>query len=171
MITVYGAAGSGKSKAAENIITGLAKEGKLFYLATMENKSEAAKERINRHKKLREGKGFITIEEPFDLSRCVDQIKGGYVLIEDVSNLLANIYFSEKKTKIIEQFELINTIAKEVVVVANNIFEEGPTEDEMCDGYLKVLAALNSDIANMSDTFVEVICGQVIVRKGEKTWQ
>jgi len=169
LITVYGAAGSGKSEAAEKIITSLAKKsGKLFYLATMENSSEAAKKRIERHLKLREGKGFITIEESFDLSNHLEKIKDGYVLVEDVSNLLANNYFSKRDCDIVAQFKVISDAAAKVVVVTNNIFEEGMCEDEMCDGYLKELALINSKLVELSDTFIEVIAGNVIIRKGKR---
>lgn len=173
MIIVYGAAGSGKSEVAENIITSLAKKskGELIYLATMENKSEAAKERIQRHLRLREGKGFVTIEETCDLSKHLGEVENKFVLVEDLSNLLANIYFSSQKNNISDQFRLIEKSAKEIVIVANNIFEEGPSSDEMCDGYIRELATLNIELATLSDTFVEVICGQEIIRKGENTWQ
>lgn len=173
MIIVYGAAGSGKSETAEKIITSLAKKngGELIYLATMENKSDAAKARIKRHLKLREGKGFDTIEETCDLSKYLDAVKDKFVLVEDLSNLLANIYFSNKNNDINNQIIAIANSAKEVVIVANNIFEEGPSLDEMCDGYLKALAALNAKLVLLSDTFVEVISGREIIRKGENTWQ
>ena len=173
MIIVYGAAGSGKSKVAENIITSLARKGKgkLFYLATMENESDAAKERISRHLKLREGKGFITIEEAYDLSQHISEIKNQYVLVEDVSNLLANVYFSERKNNIFDQFVKIDKEAKTVVVVANNIFEEGPSDDKVTEDYLKELAKLNNELAKLADTFVEVVCGQENILKGERIWQ
>ena len=173
MIIVYGAAGSGKSNTAENIITSLAKEGaeKLFYIATMEKESEAAKIRIARHRKQREGKGFITIEEPFNLENCLEEVKDGYVLVEDVSNLLANNFFASGKADLNEQFIKLDEIAKEVVVVANNIFEEGPSDDKECDNYLRALAKLHMDLTQKANTFVEVICGQEIIRRGVKTWQ
>ena len=58
---VSGASGSGKSLFAENISCSY--EGRKLYLATMENESEAAKKRIEKHRMMRQGKGFETIEK------------------------------------------------------------------------------------------------------------
>ena len=60
MILVYGTASSGKSNIAENMAVDHSKKSdtSLVYIATMENKSDAAKERIKRHREQREGKGF-----------------------------------------------------------------------------------------------------------------
>ena len=66
IVTVTGGSGSGKSEFAENLMTELlnktSENNKLFYIATMKPYGEEAAKRIQRHQKLREGKGFKTIE-------------------------------------------------------------------------------------------------------------
>ena len=63
---VSGGAASGKSELAEGIATGFG--GVLVYLATMEVWDEEDRRRVDRHRTLRAGKGFVTVERPRDLS-------------------------------------------------------------------------------------------------------
>ncbi|SFG74217.1 bifunctional adenosylcobinamide kinase/adenosylcobinamide-phosphate guanylyltransferase [Oribacterium sp. WCC10] len=74
---VTGGAGSGKSEYAESLALSLADSSeRLFYIATMyPYDDEETKKRIERHKSLRAGKGFITIERPFEIARALDEIK------------------------------------------------------------------------------------------------
>ena len=175
MILVYGAAGSGKSETAENIIVSLAKKWNLplVYMATMENTSEAAKERIKRHRKLREGKGFFTIEEMKKPSNHLSEVKDKCVLVECMSNLVANIFFSDEKEEIKNVKEDVRKLlreAKEVVIVTNNIFEEGKSSDEMCDEYMKALAKINMELADEAECVLEICRGEEIFLKGDKCW-
>lgn len=180
MILIYGASGSGKSETAENIAVSLAKkyESSLIYIATMENKSDAAKKRIERHRKLREGKGFVTIEEMYDVSAHESKIKEAVVLVECTSNLVANLMFSDEKKSInelsdliVKQFEKLSKNTLNVVVVTNNIFEEGKSQDKTCDDYMKLLSDVNIKLADISTTVLEVVCNNEIVLKGEKEWR
>lgn len=175
MILVYGSAGSGKSEAAENIIVSLAKKWNLplVYMATMENTSEAAKERIKRHRKLRERKGFFTIEEMKKLSSHASEVEDKCVLVECMSNLVANIFFSDEKEEIKNIKEDVRKLlreAKEVVIVTNNIFEEGKSSDEMCDEYMKTLAKINMELADEAECVLEICRGEEIFLKGDKCW-
>ena len=123
---VTGGAASGKSAYAERRIQEMfsaAKlpEKRLIYLATMFNDGgpEAAA-RIRRHRALRAEKGFETIEKPCGLETLLSDnriwksqegaageypaapkgvsadLQGGFILLEDLGNLLANeLYLSE----------------------------------------------------------------------------
>ena len=64
LILVTGGSGSGKSEYAENTAVALAeKEGlPLYYVATMKPYGEEGRRRVARHRRLRAGKGFETIE-------------------------------------------------------------------------------------------------------------
>ena len=184
MIVVYGGTSSGKSNIAENIATAIAgEERKLFYVATMENKSDAAKERIKHHKELRAGKGFETIEEELSMKTIAPKVENGVVLLECISNLAANIMFAESGEKpidkseadkyafkIYEEIEALNEAA-ELVAVANNIFSDGYSSDAWVDGYMKVLGKVNELIAEDAEVFIEVTAGIENVIKGEKFWQ
>ena len=90
---VTGGSGSGKSEYGEGLILDIP-DGERFYIATMESSGREAERRIARHRKLREGKGFFTIERPRDLGGLILPGEGRKnVLLECVSNLAANEMF------------------------------------------------------------------------------
>lgn len=65
-IVVSGGSGSGKSAFAEKTVMRLNKNTRV-YLATMMCRDEESIRRIRRHRAMRRGKGFLTIERPLDL--------------------------------------------------------------------------------------------------------
>ena len=90
---VTGGSGSGKSEYGEGLILDIP-DGERFYIATMESSGREAERRIARHRKLREGKGFFTIERPRNLGGLILPGEGRKnVLLECVSNLAANEMF------------------------------------------------------------------------------
>ena len=82
---------SGKSAFAESYVQGLS-DSELVYLATMICADADAKERIIKHRRMREGKGFITIERSLDVGRTELPYESN-LLLEDAGNLLANELF------------------------------------------------------------------------------
>ena len=72
---IIGGSASGKSEYAERLVCSL--PGKRIYVATMEPFGEEGRERIARHRKLREGKGFVTAEVPRDLGAFTDALRMG----------------------------------------------------------------------------------------------
>ena len=67
MIYIYGAIASGKSAYAEDYVCRLGKER--VYLALMQVYGEEGRKRVKKHRKMREGKEFRTVE-------CQDQEQG-----------------------------------------------------------------------------------------------
>ena len=68
---VIGGSGSGKSAWAEELACSLrAREGgPLLYLAAMDPAGEEGRRRVERHRALRAGKGFLTLERPLGPGR------------------------------------------------------------------------------------------------------
>ena len=66
---IIGGSGSGKSEYAENQAVLLSKKEdlSLYYIATMKPFGEEGKRRVERHRRLRSGKGFFTIEHYVNL--------------------------------------------------------------------------------------------------------
>lgn len=101
-ILVLGAAGSGKSAYAEQLCVDSARKLRAgsLYLATMPSGGEGARRRIERHRKLREGKGFETLELPRLLFGTDEDMllraQGEAVLLECVGTLVANELFAEE---------------------------------------------------------------------------
>lgn len=184
MILVYGTASSGKSNIAENMAVDHSKKSdtSLVYIATMENESDAAKERIKRHREQREGKGFYTIEEMYNLAVHDLSVLNKTVLIECMSNLCANIYYKEFGDAIVNDSNIkratdyivnglvkLSKTASEVIIVSNDVFSDGRAYDKWTERYMKFLADVNSEIAKMSNEFYEVINGiPVLIKKGNK---
>jgi len=96
-ILIYGGEACGKSAEAERIAVELAKKDDLplYYIATMDkNAGGDTLERIQKHRKMREGKGFVTLERTKDLKKLRLPEKKGVVLLEDLGNLVANELFT-----------------------------------------------------------------------------
>ena len=100
---ITGGSGSGKSAYAENE---LLRVGELqtdagrypyVYAATMRPYGEETMRKIMRHRQMRAGKGFVTLECPSGLSGVALPENRG-VLLECVSNLAANELFCEDGT-------------------------------------------------------------------------
>lgn len=101
---VTGGSGSGKSAYAEAMVMQSGR-GKRYYLATMEVFGEEGKKKVERHKKLREGKGMITIERPRGLLGLVLDEGENTVLLECMANLAANELFGGECTEAVEDMD------------------------------------------------------------------
>lgn len=172
VILVIGGSGSGKSEYAENCCMQLKTERK-FYVATMEPFDEESYARIERHRNMRKGKGFETVECYTHLED-VEIPGGGTVLLECMSNLVANEMFSDagrkEETVLAIQKGVENLIrqAEHVVIVTNQVFSDGITYDEGTDAWLRVLAKVNGQVAEIADIVCEVVHGIPVLIKGER---
>lgn len=133
VIVVYGGNASGKSALAEELAEKLflrqseedEKSGDKVYLATMQRDgSTEAEERIAKHRELRDGKGFVTVECPANLvEHCQLPENVSTVLLEDVGNLVANELFSGEERAGNEIVEL-ESAPKRMVENKGKIFSE-----------------------------------------------
>lgn len=182
VIFVIGGSGSGKSEYAEQRAVLLREqsqgipEAELVYVATMEAQDLESQKRIERHQKMRAEKHFTTRECYTHLEELVlkepDSEKQKIVLLECLSNLTANEMFSSKgrndsvvaviKKGILHLIEQ----SKDVIVVGNNVFEDGMQYDETTESYLKQMAELHCFLAEQADEVIEVICGIPLFWKG-----
>lgn len=175
---VYGGSGSGKSAFAEAQVLSLG-EGPRWYVATMQVYGEEGRQKVLRHQKLRAGKGFSTIEMPVIGDAAADQIAAvahGTVLVECLTNLVANQMFPEDGSQVQESvvvhqmydwFCHLCGVAKNVILVSGNVFEDGTSYGEGTVHYMNALGALNEKIAEMADRVTEVVCGIPLTIKGE----
>lgn len=166
---VYGGSGSGKSSFAEKLLAGFT-SNKKYYIATMkaQKNDEDAQKKIARHKKMRSGKGFKTIEQPKDLEK-INVEDGASALLECMSNLCANEMFDaasgtqksedEVCKKIITGIKGLSSVLENLVIVTNNVFEDGVQYDESTKIYIRVLAKINCELAKISDKVYEVVVG------------
>ncbi len=181
MVLVVGGSGSGKSSYAEKMAAALAQESagettmKKYYLATMQVFDEEGRVKVGRHRDLRKGKGFLTIEQPTGISCALDQMdKGGRtVLLECISNLASNEMFSGGKIKpkmqvmedIIRSITLLKGQTTHFIVVSNNVFEDGIAYDRQTMEYIHTMGMINQKLAALAERVVEVVAGIPVIIK------
>ncbi len=175
-VTVTGGSGSGKSAYSEDLLLRLSGNGKRYYIATMYPYDDESRKRIARHRDMRRGKGFETVECPLGLKEVELPASGGEkpsALLECMSNLAANELYMEEGAKdraVQEIFSGIRRLAgqtEHLVVVTNEVFSDGIAYEESTKEYQRILGELNQKLASLSDSFVEVVYGIPLCRKGE----
>lgn len=204
MITlITGGSGSGKSAYAEKYICRVSNENgykEKYYIATMQVFDDEGQRKIDRHRRLRAGKGFITIEQPRDIQNAVSESSlktGRSALLECMSNLVANEMFppvdasgmqaaeAEKEAldalenmkdyetaqishvskKVLKEVSILSENVAELVIVTNNVFEDGVCYDQSTMNYIKAMGIVNRGLAAMAEHVVEVVAGIPVVVK------
>lgn len=172
---IIGGSGSGKSEYAESCCVKLASRQK-FYIATMQPFDAESHARIKRHRKMRDGKGFETLE-------CYTHLENvripaeSTVLLECMSNLAANEMFSDAGRKedtaevIFQGIRNLKAQAEHLVIVSNDVFSDGMIYDPGTEEYLKVMAQVNEKAAALADVVCEVVHGIEIPVKGRRYLQ
>lgn len=194
MITlVTGGSGSGKSAYAESLLSSC--EGIRYYIATMQIYDAEGEKKVERHRKLRAGKGFLTIESPMNVGKirfaCAGEaeqaqyrqgaerkVQGSSekksALLECMSNLTANEMFTkdgiksaeEVVEKIVSEIQTISKKLDNLVIVTNNVFEDGVIYDAGTMEYLRALGRINAALARLADRVAEVVVGIPVELKG-----
>ena len=168
MTLILGGSGSGKSAYAEDYLLRAAGDKKKYYIATMQIRDAEMQAKVDRHHRLRQGKGFTTIEQPTELEQAVLQMEpAGAALLECMSNLTANEMFSGEQpvnrqtviTKILQGMEGLRKQADPLVIVTNNVFEDGIIYDDSTMEYIEALGRINERLAAEADEVVEVTAG------------
>ncbi|MDO4331223.1 MAG: bifunctional adenosylcobinamide kinase/adenosylcobinamide-phosphate guanylyltransferase [Eubacteriales bacterium] len=179
---ITGGSGSGKSEYAERAAVRMQERfgGGLYYVATMKPYDEECLARVARHRDMRKGKGFSTLECPV----CLESVKVSgkdVLLLEDLSNLLANeryaqegrikgsgdVMFEQAKEAIAEPIVDLSRLGGCVVVVTNEVFSDGAAYEEETENYCRLLGFLNGRLAAAADGVAEVVCSIPVCQKGE----
>lgn len=133
-----------------------------------------------RHKKQRFGKGFTTIECDTNLER-IQVYDGDVILLEDMSNLLANEMYAEygrikvRDDTALKQLEeiIVNPVlqlekqAGKIIVVTNEVSSDGMEYDEETKCYVRLLGRINHKLADAADGVAEVVAGIPLWNKGK----
>ena len=142
---------------------------------------EEGQEKVFKHQKMREGKGFLTIEQSTDIHQAADKMEKDTTienvgLLECMSNLVANEMFREGqirdcdlvKKNIIDGIEELLKTVKDFIIVTNNVFEDGIVYDETTMNYIRTMGCINQELAKMADKVIEVVVGiPIIVKEGK----
>ncbi len=173
--TVIGGSGSGKSAYAEQLACKIAGQKSRYYLATMQVYGEEGKARVARHRKAREGKGFLTVEQTTDVAEVLTEGTDGTLLLECMSNLVANEMFdgeqqksrAEVVPKLCRDIEVLASRVENLVIVTNNVFEDGICYDAGTMEYIRALADINGWLLTRSDVMTEIVYTIPVALKGE----
>lgn len=171
MTLVSGGAGSGKSAYAESLVMKSSAAPRV-YLATMRVWGEEERQRVERHRRMRRNKGFLTVEQPLNLEQA-EIPQGSVVLLEDLSNLTANECFDgdgfqKAEERIWRGITAVRERAEDLIIVTNELFSDGIAYPDETARYLALLAQLNCRLAEQADQVVEVVIGIPIPWKGAK---
>lgn len=171
---VIGGSGSGKSEYAEQLAMNLAGKSPRFYLATMQIWDDECRARIERHRKQRAGRGFITVECPCALSKIETAALDtrGTILLEDLGNLAANELYAPRadlptaETAVLAGVAHLAAASRHLVIVSNEVCTGGTNYAGDTDLYLRLLGRLHQHIAQRADGVCEVVGGLPFYYKG-----
>ena len=152
---ILGPNGSGKSLYAEDLAVSC--EGQRLYIATMVPQNQENRRRIEKHRLQRRGKGFITIEEPLCMS-CIPVSGDSVILLEDVSNLVANRIFGKYPgtfRPVLEDILALAERCRTLIAVSISGMDPEEYEGETAD-YIRTLNALNEQLIARASRAVEM---------------
>lgn len=171
---VIGGSGSGKSEYAERLALQLAGAGPRIYLATMQVWDAECRARVERHRRQRSGRGFVTVECPRNLAECkATELDGsGTILLEDLGNLAANELYApgadsqSAERAILQGVEQLAQRSRHLVLVSNEVGTGGTRYAGDTVQYLRLLGHLHQQLARQVDHLCEVTGGMPYYYKG-----
>lgn len=170
MILLTGGSACGKSSYAESLCLRFPQPR--WYIATMRPYGEDSDVKIQRHRQLRSGKGFETIERYTNLTGL--ELPGrGTALLECICNLTANEMFDNKGRiispcpSVLAGVEALRRQCENLVIVTNDVGSDSLTYDAGTRAYIQAMGTINAALAQRADAVYEMVCGIPIVLKGE----
>lgn len=165
LILVTGENGSGKSAYAEKLLGQMGDTR--CYIATMIPHGEEGAARVKKHLAQRAGLDFSTLELPYAVGDA-DVSPDAAVLLEDVSNLLANRMFARKGTaeETLADIKTLCGRCRTLVAVTISGLDAAAYEGET-RGYIAALQSLNDALCDAADFVIEMHDGVPQFQKGE----
>lgn len=166
IILVLGENDSGKSLYAEKL--SVESGSPRYYMATMMPHTEENYQRIEKHRKQRLDKGFYTLEIPWNIDEVQIPVES-VVLLEDVSNLLANGIFSynaDGKKALGKVKKLAEQCRTLIIVSISGLKDQG--YDEETARYINDLNWINQQLSEMAETVYHMENGVPIEERSRK---
>lgn len=176
---ITGGSGSGKSAYAEDCMMKYhgTEVRPLYYIATMMPFGQEMEKKILRHRQMRAGKGFKTIECFLNLADLDFADEKPDLLLECMSNLVANEWFAVVSDldmtdisrcnaaaealvdKIWNGVQMLVEESQNVIIVTNEVCSEGEENTVEMEFYKQILSGVNCRMARMADQVTEVVYG------------
>lgn len=177
-IFISGGAKNGKSYHAQCLAKAQA-TGILYYIATMAPRDDEDRERVERHRRERDGWGFDTVEQSHDIAEIMSRCDtSASFLLDSTTALLSNEMFSAQgeidhaaPQKIARELELILAGINNIVIVSDYIFSDCIIYDADSEAYRRGLAYLDRICAQNCDIVLEVSSGNIMIHKGRELFQ
>ncbi len=166
---VIGKSNTGKSELAEKLALETGDE-KIYYLATMNVMDDAGRERVAKHRRQREGKGFITIERQKDIAGILDgkpDANRSTVLLECIANLVSNYIFDDPGFDVnscdpekacddiasiaANEVKALSEKVNNLIIVTNEYDRDSEGYDDATRFYVRTLSRTNELIAAFCD--------------------
>lgn len=169
MILLTGGAACGKSACAEALCSRGPRPR--YYLAAMRPDGAEGQRRVQRHRELRRGKGFQTIERYTDYAG-LSLPAGCTALLECIGNLTANEMFDpsgrwrDPTEPVLEGVEALRRQCGLLVVVSSEVGCDGCTYEAGTAAYLRALGGINAALAARADAVAELVAGIPLTVKG-----
>ena len=169
MILITGGSACGKSAYAESLC--MKAPLPRYYLAAMKPYGEEGERKVRRHRALREGKGFETIERYTDYAALQLPVRGT-ALLECICNLTANEMFDESGrwsdpcARVLAGVDALAAQCELLVVVTNDVGSDIRTYEDSTAAYIQALGRINAALAAQADTVIEMVAGIPLVIKG-----
>ena len=189
-VLIIGTPDSGKSEKAEALTIELSSSSKSidsattqkkYYIATMIPYGDEGAKRVEKHRKLREGKGFVTIEKPTAVHELIGEIPDIHdstCLLECMSNLIGNEMHANAKEQMADNGEstinnndntiridelhawadrIITSVMKlaenvsNLIIVTNSFPLEDASYDEDTKKYVNLVHLVNEELSSKVD--------------------
>lgn len=164
---ILGGARSGKSRRAETLAAESGLE--VVYVATAEPFDDEMRQRIARHRKDREQRGWVTVEEPMDLTGVLarDVGPGRVVIVECLTTWLTNmmVHHADLEVGFAALLDWAKAPAGPAILVANEVGLGIVPENRMARDFWDHAGRLHQAIAARADRVELVVAGIPVVVK------
>ena len=130
-------------------------------------------QKIARHRKLREKKGFLTFERYTNVAGLALPERGT-ALLECVCNLAANEMFDEQgeicagaEDAVLGGIAALERTCGDLIVVTNDVGSDDGAYPESTRAYIELVGRVNRALAARFECVCELVCGIPLVVKGE----
>lgn len=171
IVLVTGGARSGKSAWAQRVAEEM--DSKRVYIATAAPQDDEMRARVERHREMRAGRGWATIEEPRELAGALERAAQGYpvALVDCLTVWIANRMHQAEQagralTEQVVREDCLRVIGAAGRLSTGTVFVSGEAglgvvpENAVARRFRDLLGICNQTMAGCADSVTLLVCGQ-----------